>query len=194
MSHSRIRPAEHCETYRERLPCGIPTSAECFEASLPHLPRSSRAPNTSGPSRSLISSTSLVCTIVFWTLRFCVPLLLSFPPHSHSVDPSSNLVEHLLEHLHPLLLGHTGLLWHSSVLSACSCHGSWGPNPGCFFTIWHVLHPPHPTISMLTSPSESRLPIHPRNQLNSGVTSFRNIQATEATSLISHTATTVFNP
>ena len=45
-----------------RLPCrtcDVSTSAECFEASLPHLPRSSRAPSTSEPSSSLISSTSL---------------------------------------------------------------------------------------------------------------------------------------
>ena len=38
---------------------GKPTSAECLEASPPHLPRSSRAPNTPEPSRSLISSMSL---------------------------------------------------------------------------------------------------------------------------------------
>ena len=71
-------------------------------------------------------------------------------------------------------------------------HGSLGPNTGCFFmgpglpipgcfpfftSIWHMFHPPHPMISMSTSPSESRLPIHPWNQLSSDVTGFRNTQA-----------------
>ena len=45
--------------YCERLSCGIPTSVECFEASLPLPPGSSRAPSTSEPSLSLISSMSL---------------------------------------------------------------------------------------------------------------------------------------
>ena len=40
------------ETSCERLSCGFPTSAECFEASLPLLPESSRAPSTSEPPRS----------------------------------------------------------------------------------------------------------------------------------------------
>ena len=57
----------------------------------------------------------LSCPSLLWTLRCCIPLLLSFSPQSHCVDPSSHLVEHLLEHLHPLLLGHTGLLRHSSL-------------------------------------------------------------------------------
>ena len=70
---------------------------------LPARP-SLRAP--SSQARHLLE----VRTIVFWTLRFCVPLLLSFPPQSRSVDPSSHLVEHLLEDLHPLLLGHTRFL------------------------------------------------------------------------------------
>ena len=55
-----------------------------------------------------------------------------------------------------------------------------GPMPGCFSffaSIWHVFHPPHPMISMPTSPSESQLPIHPWNQLISDVTSVRNTQA-----------------
>ena len=43
-----------------RLTCDASTFAECCEASLPHLPRSSRAPRTSEPSRSLISSTSVL--------------------------------------------------------------------------------------------------------------------------------------
>ena len=51
--------AEHCETSCERLSCGIQTSAECFKASLPLLPGSSRAPSTSEPSPSLISGMSL---------------------------------------------------------------------------------------------------------------------------------------
>ena len=51
--------AEYCETSCVRLLCGVPTCAECFEAPSPHLPRSSRAPSTSEPSRSLISSASL---------------------------------------------------------------------------------------------------------------------------------------
>ena len=51
--------AEYCVTSCERLLCGKLTSAECFEASPPHLLLSSRAPSTSEPSRSLISSMSL---------------------------------------------------------------------------------------------------------------------------------------
>ena len=43
-----------------RLTCDASTFAECCEASLPHLPRSSRAFRTSEPSRSLISSTSVL--------------------------------------------------------------------------------------------------------------------------------------
>ena len=176
----RRLPAEYCETSCERLSCGIPTSAECFEASLPLLPGSSRAP-----------------TIMFWTLRFCVPLL---------VDPPSHLEEHLLEHLHPLLFAarsHWVALALFTIFSNTSSlvrlllamlflHGSLGPNPGCYFmgpgvpipacfsfftSIWHVFHPPHPVISVPTSPSESRLSIHPWNQLNSDVTSFKNTQA-----------------
>ena len=81
-------------------------------------------------------------------------------PHSHSV-------EHLLEHLHPLLFlavlsqlfCHTGLLRELFVFACCwlcSCFmGSWVPPPGCllmgsrvptpgcftFFTaIWRVFH------------------------------------------------------
>ena len=54
------------------------------------------------------------------------------------------------------------------------------PIPGCcsFFTsLRHVSHPPHSMISMPTSPSESRLSIHPWSQRNSDVTGFRNAQA-----------------
>ena len=42
-----------------------------------------------------------------WTSGEVTPRTHLIPshPHSHSVDPSS----HLVEHLHPLLLGHTGL-------------------------------------------------------------------------------------
>ena len=41
------------------LSCDASTSAKCLKASLPPLPRSSRAPCTSEPSRCLISSASL---------------------------------------------------------------------------------------------------------------------------------------
>ena len=115
-------------------------------------------------------------------------------------------MEHLLEHLHPLLfrrsvtLGFSDTLHHLQqhsilvrlLLAMLFYHWSWGPNPGCLFmgpwvqipgcfsfftSTWHVFHPPHPMTSMPTSPSESRLSIHPWNPLNSDVTSFRNAQA-----------------
>ena len=55
------------------------TSDESFEASLPHLPWSSRAPNLSLHALSSQACHLLeVRTIMFWTLRFCIPLLLSW--------------------------------------------------------------------------------------------------------------------
>ena len=99
------------------LSCDASTSAECFEASLPLLPGSSRAPRTSEPSRALrllcLLCHGLVsvgaccdelfvicrglhgCTNLFWTLCCC------------------------LEHLYPLL-GHTFLLLSVLVQAAPS--------------------------------------------------------------------------
>ena len=113
------------------LTCDASTSAECFEASLPHLSRASRAPGTSEPSSSLISSTSLargahrhvmdLCASASHccsagTLGFdhaCIRPRPSWTSGSNSRDspgtyltpshPLSHAVEHLLGHLHPLL-------------------------------------------------------------------------------------------
>ena len=52
---------------------------------------------------------------------------------------------------------------NTSYLSACCWLGV--PIPGCFFftSIWHVFYPPHPMVSLPTSPSESQLWTHPWN-------------------------------
>ena len=76
-------------------------------------------------------------TIMFWTLRFCIPLLVRWDsgvgPCMHAATSFLDLqgrlrgfVEHLLEHLHPLLFPRCsvtlGCFWHSNTshLSACS--------------------------------------------------------------------------
>ena len=105
--------------FRERLSCGIPTSAECFEASLPLLPGSSGAHRTSEPSRSLRllclschglvsvgaccceafrplprSSWSLrtpsLCTNLFCTLRCCLEHLYPFAKLFLSLEPKKS--------------------------------------------------------------------------------------------------------
>ena len=89
--------------------------------------------------------------MVFWTLRLCIPLLLSWDfgvrPCMHTATsswtfgshPHSHSVEHLLEHLHPLfsLFCHSCSHWVASGTLACcwlcSCFvGPWVPTPGCF--------------------------------------------------------------
>ena len=115
------------------LSCDASTSAECFEASLPHLSRSLRAPSTSEPSRSSQACHLLeVRTIMFWTLRFCIPLLLSWdfgldracirprPSWTSGVDSRDlwNILWNICTRFSFSLLGHTGLLWHSSPPSA----------------------------------------------------------------------------
>ena len=109
--------------------CGVPTTAECFEAPSPQLcpcvlvtdcaTRLSFHAHSSQACRLLE-----VRTMVFWTLRLCIPLLLSWDfgvrPCMHTATsswtfgshPHSHSVEHLLEHLHPLL----------AVLSQLFCH------------------------------------------------------------------------
>ena len=91
--------AEYCETSCEHptaayceISCGVPTSAESSQA------------------RHWLE----IRTMVFWTLRLCIPLLLSWDfgvrPCMHTATsswtfgshPHSHSVEHLLEHLHPL--------------------------------------------------------------------------------------------
>ena len=123
------------------------------------------------------------------------------PSHPHSLSQWIHL-EHFLESLQPLLfaawshwvaLALFTTFSNTSYSSACCWllfyHGSWGPDPGCFFmvpspgcfsfftSVWHVFHPPRPMRSMPTSPSESQLPIHPWNQLNSDVANFWFTQA-----------------
>ena len=87
---------------------------------------------------------------MFWTLRFCVPLL---------VDPPSHIEEHLLEHLHPLLFAArshwVALALFTTFSNASSLvrlllamliyHGSLGPNP------WLFLHGHLARVSSTTS-------------------------------------------
>ena len=119
----------YCETSCERLPCGIPTSAECFEASLPHLTQSSRAP--------LISSTSLArgthhhvlgiallrpnAAQFFSTFSLCGSV---FTPCGTSSGTSAPVSLCCL-----VTLGCSVRL----PLAMLFLHGSLGPKPGCFF-------------------------------------------------------------
>ena len=104
------------------------------------MPGSSRAPITSEPSRSLISSMSLArgthLHVLDRALLHSTAAQLGLwgsTVHEHSDD--SHSVEHLLEHLHPLFFFHTGLLRELFVFACCwlcSCFmGSWVPTPDC---------------------------------------------------------------
>ena len=161
---------------------------------LPHLKHvtcSRYAPSCSGPR----ASASHCCSA--GTLGFDRASIRPRPSWTSggdsraSPDPLWNIFWNICTRF-SLLPVHTGLLWHSSLPSATLRHlssccwlrslfmGPGVPIPGCFslFTrIWHVFHPPHPMISMPTSPPESQWPIHPWNQLTSDVTGFRNAQA-----------------
>ena len=111
-----------CEGSYESLTCGADFQLRCFEASLPLLPGSLRAPLTSEPSRSLECSEasvlplprSCVCSCVCWTLPLwsCSSFAAVFLEPSYSLSLCTNLFWTFrcrLEHLHPslLLLGHT---------------------------------------------------------------------------------------
>ena len=143
--------------------------------------------------------------MVFWTLRLCIPLLLSWNfgvrPCMHTATsswtfgshPHSHSVEHLLEHLHPLLfslfclscfvtlgcfvnslclpaVGYALVSWVLGSQPLAVCYWVLGSQHlGCFtfFTaIWRVFHSTKPMIPMPTSPSESLLLFNPWNQLN----------------------------
>ena len=142
--------------------------------------------------------------MVFWTLRLCIPLLLSgdfgVRPCMHTatsfldlrVSSTFSLCGRSSGTSAPTpflavlsqLFCHTGLLRELFVFACCwlcSCFiDSRVPIPGCFtfFTaIWRVFHSPNSMISMPTSPSESLLLFSPWNQLNFDVTGFKNSQA-----------------
>ena len=106
--------AEHCETSCERLSCGTPTSAGCFEASMPLLPGSSRAPRTSEPSRSL-RLLCLSCHDLVSVGACCCGAFRPLPWSSWSLRTPSlctnqfSTLRCCLEHFYPLL-GHTLLL------------------------------------------------------------------------------------
>ena len=125
------------------LLCGIPTSAECFEASPPLLPGASRAGCWLPEARLSFHAPSQarhwlkIRTIMFWTLRCC--------------DISWNICTRSL-------LGHTGCFVNSLyllskvlvrlLLAMLFLHGSWGPTPWLFshgfsgpnLWLFHFLH------------------------------------------------------
>ena len=158
------------------LSCDASASAECFEASLPLLPGSARAPSTSETSRSLISSMALARGTHAYGL--VLPGPPGVTPGTHLIPlsstfslcgPSSHLVEHLLEHLHPPLFRCSGTPGCFHTLHYLQQHFitcppavgySSGPIPGCFsfFASICQLLPPnhsfrsiHGTSSFLTS-------------------------------------------
>ena len=162
-----------------------------------------------------------VRTIMFWTLSICIPLLLSWGfgvrpcmhtatsfldlgrgdsgthltpshPHSHSVDPFSHLVEHLLEHLHQLPFAAAwshwvtrGTLRHLQQhlilvrlpVAMLFCHGSLGPNHW-LFSAWVLGSQsfPHVLLARVSSTTS--------NDFNANfsfrITSYRSIRGTSS--------------
>ena len=108
--------AEYCETSCETSLAVFRLPAECFEASLPLLPRSLRAPSTSEPSRFLISSMSLArgnapsCSGPCASASHCLWIRL---------DTSKNIFWNICTRFSFSLLGHTGLLLPSATLHTC---------------------------------------------------------------------------
>ena len=92
--NSAVRSPAECRETSLSLSCGFPILAECFEASLPHLQRSSRAPSTSEPSRSLISSMSFARSTHHHVLDLALPLLLSW---TFGVRPCMHTVTSFLD-------------------------------------------------------------------------------------------------
>ena len=122
----------------------------------------SRSPSTSEPSRSPISSTSLARGTHHHILEFA----LLHPTVCGASSGTSAPVS--LCCLVTLGCSGTPSATPSLVrllLAMLSLHGSWGPNPGCFFmgpgvpipgcftfftSLWHLFHPPNPMISTST--------------------------------------------
>ena len=211
-------------------------STECFTASLPLLPGSSRAPSTSEPSRSLNSSMSLARSTHHRVLDLALlhPIvaqlgLLGSTVHAYGHVPSwtsggvsgdspdafsstfslcgsvftpcgtSSGTSAPAAWSHWVALTIFTTFSNTPYLSACCWprsfpHGSgvptlalspWvlGSQPLAVFSffrsLWHVFRPTHPTFSMPTSPSESRLSIHPWTQSSQ----FRRDRLQEHTSL-----------